>query len=598
MSEQKEEEPAIPEQALGKIIYKISSDLPTFKTLEFYKGLNILVAEKSPEATQRQTRNGAGKTSLIEIVHFLLGGDCDKRSIFKTNELIRSSFSVDFLLGEEKINVERSGSKPSTLRLRGDLHQLPVTFQSRFEGAVTISNDEWKRLLMAIMFPTSSDNEDSSALSFRSIFPYFARQANAGGFMRPQKYFARQSLGSEQVALTFLVGLDWTIPAAWQSVRDREMTLKQLRKAVQEGALGREIGSSANLRTQLTIAEESARKLRAQLATFRVHNEYYRLEEEASELTRQIAELSDDSTLDRQYLIELDLATTEEKAPAQPDLERLYAEVGVALPNTAVRRFAEVSEFHASIVRNRRSYLEQEILEVRSRIRSRDSKKAKLDQRRAEVMAILETHGALEQFRKLQSELNRREAEAESIRQRFEAALALESTKSELKMERARLSGRLRQDHQEQEIILREAILSFEEVSSSLYEKAGNLTVDPSENGPAFEIGIHGDRSAGIANMQIFCFDMMLMQLAMRRGVGPRFIIHDSHLFDGVDERQVGKALQIGSALADDLGFQYIVTMNTDDLPQDLPPGFSLEKYILPVQLTDTEDGGLFGIPF
>jgi uncharacterized protein YydD (DUF2326 family) len=98
--------------------------------------------------------------------------------------------------------------------------------------------------------------------------------------------------------------------------------------------------------------------------------------------------------------------------------------------------------------------------------------------------------------------------------------------------------------------------------------------------------------------MQIFCFDMMLMQLAMRRGVGPRFIIHDSHLFDGVDERQVGKALQIGSALADDLGFQYIVTMNTDDLPQDLPPGFSLEKYILPVQLTDTEDGGLFGIPF
>jgi uncharacterized protein YydD (DUF2326 family) len=213
-------------------------------------------------------------------------------------------------------------------------------------------------------------------------------------------------------------------------------------------------------------------------------------------------------------------------------------------------------------------------------------------------MEILASHGALEQFRKLQTELNRREAESESIRQRFEAALALESKKSELKIQRARLFERLRQDHQEQGETLREAILAFEEVSSSLYERAGNLTIEETENGPRFDIRIHGERSSGIANMQLFCFDMMLMQLAMGRGIGPRFLVHDSHIFDGVDERQVGQALQIGAALADSLGFQYIVTMNTDALPQELPDEFSLDEHILPVHLTDTEDGGLFGIPF
>ena len=79
----------------------------------------------------------------------------------------------------------------------------------------------------------------------------------------------------------------------------------------------------------------------------------------------------------------------------------------------------------------------------------------------------------------------------------------------------------------------------------------------------------------------------------------PCFLFHDSHLFDGVDERQVAKALQLGAIMAEQLGFQYIVTMNEDALPAELPKDFDLEQYIVPTPLTDaTEDGGLFGIRF
>lgn len=82
--------------------------------------------------------------------------------------------------------------------------------------------------------------------------------------------------------------------------------------------------------------------------------------------------------------------------------------------------------------------------------------------------------------------------------------------------------------------------------------------------------------------------------------IGPGFLIHDSHLFDGVDERQVAKALQIGAELAEKFGFQYIVTMNSDAVPKEgFGEGFNLEKYILPVQLTDEDEtGGLFGVRF
>ena len=62
---------------------------------------------------------------------------------------------------------------------------------------------------------------------------------------------------------------------------------------------------------------------------------------------------------------------------------------------------------------------------------------------------------------------------------------------------------------------------------------------------------------------------------------------------------RLGKALFFGAEAAKELGFQYIVTMNSDAMPVTLPKDFNLDDFILPVRLTDaTEDGGLFGIRF
>ena len=214
-------------------------------------------------------------------------------------------------------------------------------------------------------------------------------------------------------------------------------------------------------------------------------------------------------------------------------------------------------------------------------------------------MNLLSSHGALDQYRKLQTELSKAEAKVESIRQKYETAEKLEGTKTKLDIERSRLTLRLRRNFSEQQDVLNEAILAFEEVSNQLYESAGSMTISDSSNGPKFNFPMQGSQSKGIKNIQIFCFDMMLMTICSKRNLGPRFLVHDSHLFDGVDGRQVVSALQVGAKISEETGFQYIVTMNEDDAFKEKIEGIDLEDHVLPVVLTDAvEDGGLFGCRF
>jgi len=572
------------------LIHDIFSTLPTFKNLSNLKpGLNVLLAQKTEGASSRQTRNRAGKTSLIELVHFLTGAEAGPKSLLREPEVIEYTFGMDFDLGDARDVVERSGNTKAKIYVTA-----PPAARVRF------SPTDWCAFLGEKMFGLSGlEAAGSKPPSFRSLFAYFVRRQASGAFTTPEKQAAMQGTGDMQMALMFLLGLDWQIARDWQVVRDREKTLEELKKAAGTGAFGSIIGKAADLRTQLTLQEARLKKLYTETETFQILPEYRELETESAALTRQLNDLANANTIDFAAIRDLEGALASEIPPDLEDLQAVYQEAGVTLPGLVTRRYEDVKSFHESVVRNRKDYLASELEAAKLRIDLRDTKKAELDQRRAEIMGILRSHGALDQFLKLQGELGRLESEVESLRQRFEAAEQLEGTKNELEIERNRLTIRLRRDFSEQKERLAEAIVAFEETSQRLYESAGSMTVDETSNGPMFKFPMQGERSKGIKNMQIFCFDMMLMRLCKKRHIGPDFLIHDSHLFDGVDGRQVISALRLGAEISQELGFQYIVTMNEDDAFKETIEGFDLKDYVLPTRLTDaTEDGGLFGIRF
>lgn len=136
---------------------------------------------------------------------------------------------------------------------------------------------------------------------------------------------------------------------------------------------------------------------------------------------------------------------------------------------------------------------------------------------------------------------------------------------------------------------------------AELYDdRTGNLVIAATKNGPQIDIAIQGDGNlGGIDMMKIFCFDSMLFEAISDRLGGPRFFVHDSHLFDGVDARQVHAAILFGARTANAHSGQYVIAMNSDELEAS---GAASEptvvESILPVRLTDDEHGGLFGFRF
>lgn len=119
------------------MILSIESSLKTFKPVFFREGLNVLLSDKNEASTEKQTRNSAGKTSLVEIIHFLYGADCEKDSLFRVPELIEHTFRGRVRIGGEEFTVERGGADPAKVFLLAGGREGRYTEEAR-QGKRTI----------------------------------------------------------------------------------------------------------------------------------------------------------------------------------------------------------------------------------------------------------------------------------------------------------------------------------------------------------------------------------------------------------------------------------------------------------------------------
>ncbi|MCB1091455.1 MAG: DUF2326 domain-containing protein [Verrucomicrobiae bacterium] len=586
------------------MIHRIFSTDSRFKELAFKPGINVLLAEKTSGARKDQTRNAAGKSSSLEIIHYALGSSSAKGSFFANEAFRGQTLGMAFDLSGEAVRVHRPAGPEANRSKVFFTGKLPAYLEKELASGLTdedrtLGVKQWNEILGRQVFGISPGSK--FAPSFRMAFPYFCRLDSDGGMHDPFESWRKQPDWQRDVTLAYLLGLDWNVLSKMEKLRKEESHLEQLRRELKgSGIVGQIIGKTTGLLAKLAVANRRVGELEKQLRDFQVLPEYREIEKEASQIARTIAEMADRNTADLRLIADLEESLAAEKEPAVSDLERLYAAAGVQLPEVTLQRLESVKEFHRTVIRNRKSHLQGEIKAAQKRIADRDAEAGKLQKRQSQLMGLLRTHGALDQFNRLQEELSRFRAERDLLQKQHEVAQKIEKGAADLEVQRATLHQSLIRDITERSARLEEAALLYEELSAEVSERSSILEIEATNKGLRMAITGGPDKSKGIREQQIFCFDMLLAVMQAKRGNSLGFLVHDSHLFDAMDERQVANAIEAGARLSEEFGFQYIITMNSDRIPYgDFSEGFDFTSHIIEPRLTDeTESGGLFGFRF
>lgn len=581
------------------MIRAVRANQKGFHTAFLQPGVNLILADRSTSAGDKDTTNALGKSTLIEIIDFCLASNTSPGKGLRIEALQGWAFTLELSLSGRDVAVTRATDTPGFFAIEGATDDWPVRPTPNKEGVPGLDAKKWRAVLAWALFGISDLSAESGYKpSARSLLSYFVRNQTAA-YNIPFKHFDNQKTWDIQVHNAFLLGLNWEKAATWQQLKDQKNALDALKQAIKTGAVDGELASLGELEAERLRLSTQLEREREALSNFRVLPQYREIETQANLLTSEIHGLVNANIVDKRRLDRYRDSLVSEDAPTENRLEALYGEAGIALPGAVKKTLADARAFNAQIIANRREFIAGEIAALEAAVSERETDIATLTDRRANYLSALAGQGALEELTQLQELHAATRLKVDELTNRITQLRQMTTKADTIKVETVELKRATTLDYEERRALWSRALSLFSEFSESLYKSPGRLVIDIDDTGYKFDVEIAGSPSEGISKMKIFCYDLMLISFARQRGLGIDFLIHDSTIFDGVDPRQRAHALELAATMAAKHGFQYICTLNTDMVPVgDFTSGFDYESLVR-LRLTDTDPtGSLLGFRY
>lgn len=574
------------------MIRKVHANRRGFHDATFTPGVNLVLADRSTTAGDKDTTNALGKSTLIEIIDFCLASNASAGKGLRIEALQGWAFTLELSVGGNDVAVTRSTDTPGFFAIEGPTTGWPVQPAANKEGKIGLDAKKWKSVLAWAMFGLSElASETGYKPSARSLLSYFVRNQVAA-YNTPFKYFDNQKTWDIQVHNAFLLALNWEKAATWQQLKDQKNALDALKQAIKTGAVDGELASLGELEAERLRVTTQLEREREALSNFRVLPQYREIEAQANALTTEIHGLVNGNIIDKRRLERYRQSLATEDTPPDDRLEALYTEAGIALPGAVIKTLSDARTFNQKIVANRREFIASEIAALETAIVDRDTQVSALTDRRAGYLGILAGQGALEELTQLQELHAATRLKVDELTNRITQLRQMTSKADTIKVETVELKRATTLDYEERRALWSQALSLFSDFSEQLYKSPGRLVIDIDDTGYRFDVEIAGSPSEGISKMKIFCYDLVLICFARQRGLGIDFLIHDSTIFDGVDPRQRAHALELAATMSAKHGFQYICTLNTDMVPiSDFTSGFDFQRLVR-LRLTDTDPSG------
>ncbi|KLI05595.1 hypothetical protein ACT17_26235 [Mycolicibacterium conceptionense] len=570
----------------------LTANRDEFQPINFKPGFNAIVAERAHDSSDQDSRNARGKSTLLKLMNYVLAGRLDGSLRPLAEDGWEMTLTLEMFGGT--VAATRALAGGSKLAVVADDRASEVVAPWLSEGQIKV--DHWKELLGLGLFRLDpAVREVAGGISVRTLLSYVIRTDTPKD---PLKVLPQQSATSSREHIAFMMGLDWMVVHELAEISKGLEQLKVITAATRDGLV-------ATLRPEEELVLERAAlknevdEWEQRISGFRILEDPSSIVARADELTAHISRLRDEAVVDRRMreLFESSLLDSDNTAASDLSVETLFEAAGVILADGFRRQIDDVREFHTSLLANRRTFLRGEIESLDSRIEARAAELARLDEQRDNVLRTLDAGGALDELNSMRAELSESEARIAAVDVQIEQARELVSRRDELKLEQSARRIEASRELAGSREKLDKISDRFSQKMNRLYGKDAALTVSVDNDGFKFVISAAGSGSTGVNRMTLFCFDLTMLEEGIETAHHPDFLVHDSSVFDGVDPRQRAGALQFAQEMVATTGGQYICTINSNDVPDEVLDEDWFKAGIIRTVL-DTETGGLVGREF
>ena len=395
----------------------ISSPGKVIRDIEFHKGLNLIVDE-TPENTTG-TGNNVGKTTVLRLIDYCLGGDVD--GIYRNPEDKHERYALvkDFLIGNNVI---------VTLILVDDLDAplkkvvIERDFKTgrssliRINGKDVTRNDFVAELESAIFPEVKTETP-----SFRQIIAHNIRIDN----LRLENTLKTLTMGKNEeyeALYLFMFGCPNDSAARKTQLAQELDTEKKYKRRMERNR------SKNEYKAALSVIESDIEKLIERKDNLNI-NENLQLDiNSLNALRAQINKVTSRTSLLslRRELINETVESFDKQNFGEDvvQLEMIYKQASAYVPKMQ-RTFKELVDFHNTMLENKKAFVAQELPSIQEEIESLSVELERLKEKEtvmADKVLKSDTYEELEVIIVQLSELSRRKGEFESYISQIESA--------------------------------------------------------------------------------------------------------------------------------------------------------------------------------
>lgn len=544
----------------------IETNEKIIRNIEFHLGTNLIVDETNKEETT-ETGNNIGKTTVLALIDYCLGGDPDQ--IYKDPESKKEiSFVRDYLVNNEVL---------ITLTLKKDLldeHSREIIIKRNFllrnKKIMSINGEnltkEKGKYFVEKLNKLIFREREVEKPSFRQIIAHNIRYQDQR-INNTLKVLNNFTSSTEYETLyLFMFGLP---------VLDRTALVKKLKvEKVFKNKLEKQ-QSKTELELQLDIIKDNISKLEKQKSNLNINEKYEEELQELNNLKYKISRLSakiSELSLRKELLKETELELQKDFSTVDvQDLRELYTFAKKNIEDIQVT-FEEMVDYHNNMVLEKIKFITQDLPELElniDRYNEELTKELFNEQKLTKKLSSSDTFSDLEQVISELTENHRRLGEVQgNISKIAGAEQSIATVEKEIK----KLDGnRFTAEFEE---VLKDQIKKFNrffrDVSKELYGEEYGITYQINEDQKSkqqyysFE-SFNLNTSSGKKQGEILCFDIAYMLFARSENIPSLdFILNDKK------ELMHGNQLLKVNKFAWDKNVQLIFSILKDKIPEEL----------------------------